>query len=527
MTENNEKEEFGMPHIKKLEEILRNFKTTLDAKKEALLKRDSDIMQGLSGVVVCLSQVVGEGIDYFTKHGRKQGPSLYKIQVEGYDSYQRGLEGIKSEFSQYKNSVERKIDQLAQAVRAKDTKSPEYEALQKEISGLSGVIKGLGKVINAQSSYDESMSAIEELRSKVDNYRERVDWMHNKLVEDIPVQIGENRGRIDTLGDAVNSHAAEERQQPVVQAPPQPVQPVYQQPVVQTPVQQPVQPYDDSGLKKAIQDLSNDFGTFANNTDGRLNNIEQRIGQRGDNKPPADGQPLADKKPPIDYQPHGKGQKRPAQQRQQPQQQKEQPQGQERKIILPEGTTLDALADKYNKVKDVPLPHIKANHSYHLDKISVATHEEFRQEVIKYMKHHEQELYGSRISDETAFGRAYEILEAAFKGKGGFTQGAYLQARNGRLKDIIDILAKSEEKEGEDNHKLYVLTTVDPLDWDTKLQLAKEFKNIYGQLIPQIQQQSPEQLAPNYQGLIVHHAAKKEEIREILEKYQPVQNKAA
>jgi len=454
-------------------------------------------------------------------------------QPQGHSDYNEiktGIDAIGENISRINQGLEYLRGRIDERDRQPQQPS-DYNELREQISGLRSTVENLGRVIDAQrntqpQNYDELRRMIEGLRNQInDQARQNVQqpqqpvddrltgWAHDRIQNNAD-QIGENRGRVETLSDILNNYVASEaaRQQQAGQQPPvgaggQPPQPPQQYPIRQSEQQAGQQPPVGAGGQPPQPPQQPP--------------AQVPPGQQPPQQPPRDTQ---------GEQPQQPQEQQPAQDRQQARQEQQRRPGQRRaqepRIPRREELTLDKLADEYNQTDDLPLPHIRTHHRYPLDKISVATYEEFRQELIKYEKHHQRELFNTVMSDETAFARAQQILQATFEKQGGFL-GAYKKARQGRLGDIINALANAEAGQCVATHQTYVLKKVDPLDWDTHVKLAREFKIIYGNFVPSdMQQQSVEQLATGYEGLITYHAEKKQEVKELLERYEPVSRAA-
>jgi len=185
---------------------------------------------------------------------------------------------------------------------------------------------------------------------------------------------------------------------------------------------------------------------------------------------------------------------------------------------------LEKLADDLDpdKVNEkTAMPHLKAHHAYKLEKISVVSYDDFREQITKYMKHHHKEVYKTDMPDEIAFERARQILEQMFEKEGGFI-GAYKKARQGRLGEIIKALADSEEQQHRVSYVRHIFQQIDPLDWDSHVDLVKQYKSKYGSLLPEsLKQKSDEELAKDYQALIDHHVGVVDKAKERLKKYEP------
>lgn len=176
--------------------------------------------------------------------------------------------------------------------------------------------------------------------------------------------------------------------------------------------------------------------------------------------------------------------------------------------------------------KKVIEPHAKAHEKFKLEKISVDSFEDFKKQLISYMKHHNKELYKTDMPDEIAYGRAEALLDAVLRNSGGF-KGAYKIAREGRLRDVIETLSGALRKEHEQHYTRHVLRKIDPFDFEKHVSLAKEYSEIYKPLLKKagIEIKKPEEMAKDYETWIQGHVDYIESLKEQMGKYKPKESK--
>jgi hypothetical protein len=161
------------------------------------------------------------------------------------------------------------------------------------------------------------------------------------------------------------------------------------------------------------------------------------------------------------------------------------------------------------KVNEKVVGHDKARETYVLDKFKVKNYQEFREQLIKYMKHHykHKETYNTTLDDDRAFAKAHDILDQALKKEGGFV-GAYKKAKKGEMKDLLDLLAASEKEDHKENYITSVMKRISPDDtdegvFDQRVGIVKKVMDVYGKLLPKgIKKRKPEALAHQYEGFI-------------------------
>lgn len=181
------------------------------------------------------------------------------------------------------------------------------------------------------------------------------------------------------------------------------------------------------------------------------------------------------------------------------------------------------LSDDKIRTKAID-PHKKAHMSYSQKLVKAGNYESFLREVTAYVKHHEKAIHGVDIPDHIAFGRAKEVLDAAYSKNEGYV-GAYKES----LKDMSAVLNKMGqvlEQQSVVSYQHSVFSKVDPLDWDTHVGLAKEYVGLVKKLAPDVKVKSPEQLASQWQSLVFQYASMADSVKDKVERYDPVKKAA-
>ncbi len=155
--------------------------------------------------------------------------------------------------------------------------------------------------------------------------------------------------------------------------------------------------------------------------------------------------------------------------------------------------------------KSVNLPHNKARESWDTPDEPVTDYNAFVQHITRYVQHHQKSVYKSQdatIPDATAFGEAMAILGQALKDQGGFKH-AFKLAKEGRLAEVVDILATALREQALEQHKGYVINSkIDQGDTEAHTKLVKD---IFGRLtgvIPGVELKDPMMFSDKYLGVL-------------------------
>lgn len=198
-----------------------------------------------------------------------------------------------------------------------------------------------------------------------------------------------------------------------------------------------------------------------------------------------------------------------------------------------EEVDLDAIVDELDPDKineKVELPHKEARNKFKSEDVKANNYTDFKKKITEYVKHHHKEVYGADMPDEMAFSKAQSMLHSAYEKKGGFV-AAFKDAKKGNLNDIFNVLSDTMEGEHRESYVNNVMSSIDPMDFDTHVKLVKQYQSKYKDLLPKdMKKKSPEELAKDYKGLIHAHVNIVDSARSIHKKYKPEgeeENKAA
>ena len=155
--------------------------------------------------------------------------------------------------------------------------------------------------------------------------------------------------------------------------------------------------------------------------------------------------------------------------------------------------------------KKISIPHRMAREKYTLKDLSAKNYTDFRKQLIKYAQHHVKEVDGHEISEERAWAEATKFL----KDRNGNldVEGHYKEALQGGLGEIITKISKGIEQEHIRHYTNHQMDVIDPMDFDAKTTLIKQYQSKYKSILPEdFKLKKPEELAQNYKGVIESHA---------------------
>lgn len=155
-------------------------------------------------------------------------------------------------------------------------------------------------------------------------------------------------------------------------------------------------------------------------------------------------------------------------------------------MARPDLNAILAMLDEENIAKAVTIPHAIAREQYKLQKITVQSFEEFRNEIGRYYSYQiGATVPGGKVfmSEWLAKGYAEKIVDSAFSKIGGL-EGAYKMAEkgiNGGLKPIIDSIYMAIVREQEENYIEDILTRcINPMSWNDKVTFMEQFLIKFG-----------------------------------------------
>jgi hypothetical protein len=168
-----------------------------------------------------------------------------------------------------------------------------------------------------------------------------------------------------------------------------------------------------------------------------------------------------------------------------------------------------AALDERQIARQVGLRHDEARMRYPLRHNTVGTFEEFSNVIADYTSYHYAQCisYGGTLAPAEAAGRAKEILDRAYRRRGGDIVTAFNDAcdgTNGGLRVVLDTIAEALKTESVERYIRDVFDRhVAPNSWGTKVELIRQFTQHCGpHLASSIRADQPERYAQNYNELI-------------------------
>ena len=192
---------------------------------------------------------------------------------------------------------------------------------------------------------------------------------------------------------------------------------------------------------------------------------------------------------------------------------------------------LDKLIEDLDPEKineEIGMQHTDTRNKYKIDNIKAESWDDFKKQIIDYVKHHHKKIYKADMPDEMAYAKAREILDDMTDRRGNkiVFLGAYEMDRKGKLPKVIDQLADAFEGEHIHAYNQHVMEQIDPLDFDQHVELVKQYREKYEKFLPkEMKKQSDEELARHYQALIKHHEDVVGRVKGHLGKYEAKFNK--
>ena len=115
-----------------------------------------------------------------------------------------------------------------------------------------------------------------------------------------------------------------------------------------------------------------------------------------------------------------------------------------------------------------------------------------------------------------SYGFARDILDKAFQGEGGIEYAYYIckTGVDGGIKTLLDRIYYILLKQDEERYANFILDMVIQLDWDSKVELMRQYLRRFGNNIPNgYPMKNPEQLAPLCEKIIRDHVQRISELR--------------
>lgn len=172
--------------------------------------------------------------------------------------------------------------------------------------------------------------------------------------------------------------------------------------------------------------------------------------------------------------------------------------------------------------RTVGKPLDEARASYAMEKVSVRNSFEFNESISAFYAHvfrhiesPKGHLDGTALSAESI-----DLARRAFENKGGYkgalAEGIY--STNGGLRCVFDAMIERLKKEQKEKHIARLLKhAIDPLDWDAKVSLMKNFLERIGPELPDdLQDFPPKRIASHWETIVEHYAGMKTEVSNLL-----------
>jgi len=182
---------------------------------------------------------------------------------------------------------------------------------------------------------------------------------------------------------------------------------------------------------------------------------------------------------------------------------------------------LETLAQQLHPdtiIEKVDMIHDKSRESYKLEKLRTTDYDEFRGELIKFIKHQHKNIYGNEMDDARAFHVAYKILQDDHRG-GGFV-GNFKLARDGKMREVLDKILEAQKDEHREAYSTNVFGQIDPTDLDAHTKIAENFIDKYKSLMGKGETYTAQQLAKDWQLWGKKHAQYTKLFNDDLRKYK-------
>lgn len=159
--------------------------------------------------------------------------------------------------------------------------------------------------------------------------------------------------------------------------------------------------------------------------------------------------------------------------------------------------------------QEVDYPHRIIREGYKVRKFIVNSHEEAFDELTHYYQYHYAAWLktGPVMPYDLAYSNMRTVIEQA---QGGYVQiiKNCISGRDGGLLEAINLIAEAFRKEAVEKYVGYIVGTyIDPLDYDYKIRLMRQYLDQYGRyLLPGERTMSVYELAANCEQIIKFHA---------------------
>ena len=168
-----------------------------------------------------------------------------------------------------------------------------------------------------------------------------------------------------------------------------------------------------------------------------------------------------------------------------------------------------AALNELRIASEVTGPHDNCRAAFALPHNQALTFEDYYDLLGNYYNHHYSTCVarGGRLSRDAAIQAARGIIEREYRRRGGDIVTAYNDARdhlNNGVRAHLDLICDHLKAEAAHYYVKHVFDTlVKPNDWDTQVELIRQFIDACGtHLAATIDKQRPERYARNYEDLV-------------------------
>ncbi len=178
-----------------------------------------------------------------------------------------------------------------------------------------------------------------------------------------------------------------------------------------------------------------------------------------------------------------------------------------------EKTSLDKIVEALHPdkiTKQIVIPHRKIKTGWKIDNPQIEKYGDFTKHITGYMQHHWKGLYGGKLGDDEAFGQAHAYLDQIFgdtahkHGMGSGYEYAFKLAQEGKLDQVISVLADSLEEEAKQKYLTSKMkSNIDPSDLPAQTALVAEIMDKYKTFLPEgMKLRKPEFYAKNHKQFV-------------------------
>ena len=170
--------------------------------------------------------------------------------------------------------------------------------------------------------------------------------------------------------------------------------------------------------------------------------------------------------------------------------------------------TLLTSLDERTIAKKIAIPHDEARMRYNLARNTAASFDEFSDTIAEYYNHHYTSCvsHGGRLSSSEAYARAKQLIEQAYRRRGGDIASAFNDCHdgtNGGMRAILDIIADGIKAEVIERYITDMFDRhVAPNSWNQQVEIIRQFMQVCGPAFSSSMKLQPEAYARDYSRLI-------------------------